>query len=193
MPEIVYSEIKGRSRNQCYWQDDVEALALEAEQLKTSPPPDDRVVELEQEIEDGWDTLMNTYDGDNKCEFVDDETTIEQVKIRDGIQQFGEVAYQWRQERDDLKDKVDRMAELEGTPDRKAYLVADGKLNVSETQADDGVNHYKFVHATAERERGASNVMAAFVDALKWLDGEQVEIIVYHNKAALDAKKGGEL
>lgn len=73
------------------------------------PPPDERVAELEKEIEWAWHVLMNDYGGDPKSGFVDEDITIDQVTISDGIQSLGEVAYLWRQERDDLIEEVTRL------------------------------------------------------------------------------------
>ena len=71
---------------------------------------------LRAELTDGWDMLMNQYGTDLQCELVDEDTRIEDVKITDGIQQLGDVAYQWR----------DRLAEADQIPEAMTEGGVDG-------------------------------------------------------------------
>lgn len=71
------------------------------------------------------------------------------------------------------------------------YLVGDGRLKVTETRADHDIYHYRFVHATTEREQGMSNITAAFEDAVKSLNGKEVRIVIYY-KGDEPTDPGGE-
>ncbi len=87
-------------------------------------------------------------------------------------------------EHDLLGEAMREIERLQGDKGKQQYKVARGRLKVSETTASHDIYNYRFIHATAERDNGISNVMAAIEDALKWLDGEDIEIVIYHNKAA---------
>ncbi len=87
--------LEGMQLRSCDIVDQLNGLVAEVERLQT-------------EVGAAWDELQH-YGTDSCCELADDDESAEDVTIDTGIQQLGEVAYQWRQDADDAKDEVERL------------------------------------------------------------------------------------
>ena len=64
---------------------------------------------LREEVDAAWWSLCHDYGCDTPEQMLDDAEEGDAVTIDDGVCQLGQIALQWREERDDLSAEVDRL------------------------------------------------------------------------------------